>query len=155
MRRLPSPVVICCAVLLAGAAGIVGTALTQAIGRPILWELTAGYQGWVVVEYENPACPPPANTGLYIVISFDASGRACTSGVPPRGWRYERYEYVRASGERERIPVSGWGGGGRIWAGSFAPRQDRLPRPRGSFFVGTEAELQRSWSTRPKLHEMP
>lgn len=122
----------------------------QGIGRPIRWEIPAGYQGWVVVQYGNPACPPLTEDGLYVVVTIPVSGHACTSTPPPTGWSSYRYEYVSTDGTRREVPTSGHGGGGEIWAGSYTPRQAQVPFPEIHFFVGSEAALQRSWGTEPR-----
>lgn len=132
------------ALLIAG--GILGT-----VGRPIRYELPEGYRGWVVIQYQDPTCAPIRTEGIYLIITIPPSGRACTSDAIPRGWRYTRYDYVSPDGTRKTIPSSGWNPKREIWAGSWAPVQQGVTFPRSSFFVGTKAELEKSWPDRPQL----
>jgi hypothetical protein len=124
---------------------IIGVAvLTGDLGRPILWEFSPGYRGWVVVEYQRPDCPPLVKDGLYLIISVSASGRACTSSPIPLGWRYGRYEYVSEERRRKIIPSSGWDSNREITLLSvdFEKKLQFL-------FVGNRQELNRSWGSRP------
>jgi hypothetical protein len=101
------------------------------IGRPILWEVPAGYRGWASIRYEDPACPPLSTRGLFLVLSAIPDGHGCTSSRPPRPvWRYFRLEYVYPDGTRSR---------GKLSTGHF----DDLDKKLGFFFVGTEEELRR------------
>ena len=121
------------------------------IHRPVLYRLPANYQGWVVIEYEVSDCPQLKTEGLYIVIPVGPSGDGCTSsGSPLQVWRYTRYQSVGADGSYAEIHETGWGQGGRIWAGSFADKQSSIPYPQEQFFVGTESDLHNSWKDRPK-----
>src|SRR2546425_8241268 len=87
----------------------------------------------------------------YIVIPVGPSGDGCTSsGSPLQVWRYTRYQSVGADGSYAEIHETGWGQGGRIWAGSFADKQSSIPYPQEQFFVGTESDLHNSWKDRPK-----
>ena len=129
-------------------------ALGGGLGRPLRYELPAGYRGWVVIQYEDPACPPLQSKGIYLVIPIPPSGRACTSSPIPLGWRYTRYEYVSPDGTRRAIRWGGWHPDQEIWAGSWAPVQQGVSFPRSSFFVGAETELlERGWATRPDLRD--
>lgn len=118
----------------------------QGIGRPVLWEIPDGYVGWVEVQFGEPTCPPLRDAGIYLVVPVSSSGRGCTSANSLGSvWRYHRFESVRADGTREETPHTSWGGGGRIWALSFGG-QGKV----ASFFVGSEAELNESWASRPR-----
>ena len=137
------------AAALAGFAMLGVFWLAGGVGRPVLWDIPAGYRGWVKVEFENAACPPLGSAGVFTVVAAQPSGRGCTSEPYPGGWRFYRFEYVEANGTRTEIPVSGWGGGGEIWAESYARRQATVPYPNIIFFVGTEAELNNAGSSWP------
>jgi len=50
-----------------------------------LWEIPAGYRGWVVASYEDPRCPALAAERGRLVYRVDAAGRACTSSTFPEG----------------------------------------------------------------------
>jgi hypothetical protein len=122
------------------------------IHRPVLFRLPPNYQGWVAIEYERPDCPPLKTEGLFVVIPIGASGDGCTSSPSPftGGLRYTQYQSVGAGGAVTVIHATGWGRGGRIWAGSFAFKQTLIPYPIEQFFVGTESELKNSWKDEPK-----
>lgn len=138
------------AVLLVIVALIVLVAIRQGIGWPIRYEFASAYQGWVVIQYDNPTCSPFESDGIYLVIPIQPSGRACTSSPVPKGWRYNQYEYVAPDGERIRIPFGGEDN--RIWADSVAYAQATVRFPKQTFFVGTKKELESSWSERPLSH---
>jgi len=122
--------------------------------RPLLYELPSGLRGWVVIQHDDPSCPSIESRGLYVVISVPASGHACTSSPTMlTGSRFVRYEYVSPDGTRTRIPKSGWGGGGEIWAGHTILPGTGVSFKREAFFVGTEAELQKSWAAQPSLQD--
>jgi hypothetical protein len=108
---------------------------SHGIGRPLRWELPFGYRGWAVLFYDQPRCAPLERSGLYLVIRFDAIGRACTSESQLGGWRYNRFEYVLPDGGRVHLPISRRGGGGLIWGGAYT-----YPANAYKFFVGTQQE---------------
>ena len=137
--------------LLSGVALVIVVAINQGIGRPVRYELAPGYRGWVMVEHENPSCPPLVVKGLYLLIPVPPSGRACTSSPAPKGWRYFRYQYVTVDGQRTTIPSGGSGNENQIWASSHAPAQKEVTLPRATFFVGTKEELEKSWSQEPNV----
>lgn len=98
------------------SAGLLGCVLLGVLafllgwwGQPVLWELPVGYRGWVVVQYEDSACPPLPRRGIYKVIAVDPAGRLCTSSPMPTGFRYLRFEYVNPSGTKQ-VMLSGWYG---------------------------------------------
>jgi hypothetical protein len=147
-RRLVLIVLVVALVSLVGVAAVALYLLD--IQRPVVWEIAAGYHGWVVLSYDDPSCPALPTVGLYQVIPIPSSGRACTSSSLPPGLRYTRYEYVDAAGNRTELPVTAPGGGGMVWAQSYTPRQPGVPFPREVFFVGLEADLQHSWGSQPR-----
>lgn len=132
---------------------VIVVAIRQGVGRPIRYELPPGYRGWVLIEYENPSCPSLVTKGMYLVISIPSSGRACTSSPVPKGWRYSRYEYLAADGQRTTIPSGGQGKDNQIWASSHAFAQETVRFPRDRFFVGTKEELEKSWSKEPDVRD--
>jgi hypothetical protein len=121
---------------------IIGVApLTGNFGRPILWELSPGFRGWVVVKYQRSDCLPlSTTTSIFSVISVLASGQACTSSPMPKGWRYVRYEYVLGDGRRSLIPSSGWGSNSEI-----KPISVNSEKRMEVIFVGSQQELNKNW----------
>src|SRR5207302_9560182 len=113
--------------------------------RPLLSKIEDDYKGWVVVRYDDASCAQLNHEIIYLVISVPSSGMLCTSNPLPDGWRFNRFEYVSRGKVTRKIPYSRWGGHGEIWAGFDMPYKHSE-----SFFVGTEQELDRSWSQRPK-----
>jgi hypothetical protein len=108
---------------------------SHGIGRPLRWELPFGYRGWAVLFYDQARCAQLERSGLYPLIRFDQTGRACTSESQLRGWRYHRYEYVHPDGSRAHLPITRRGGGGLIWGNAYA-----YPANAYEFFVGTQQE---------------
>jgi len=113
--------------------------------RPLIYKIADSYRGWVVVRYDDPSCTPLEHENIFLVIAIPSSAIGCTSSPFQEGWRITLYEYVSGGKVTRRIPQSGWGDGGEIWAGFSMPYKHSE-----SFFVGTEQELKKSWSSRPK-----
>jgi hypothetical protein len=76
-------------------------------GRPILWEVPAGFRGWASVKYEEPQCERLRTRGLFLVLSALRDGLGCTSSQSPaRASRYYRLEFVAPDGTRTRGTIS-------------------------------------------------
>jgi len=135
------------------AALVTVIAFTQGLGRPIRYEFAPGFTGWVMIEYENPSCPPLQSKGFYIVIPISPNGRACTSSSVPRGWRYLRHEYVSPEGKRSIITHNGSESENLVWGGSVAPAQATVRFPRKTFFIGTRDQLEKNWATEPDVRD--
>jgi hypothetical protein len=103
---------------------------------PTRYELPPGYRGWVVVQFDDPNCPAMRSKGIYQVISISASGRGCTSNRPPKGWSYNPVVYVNADGSRKKVEA-------HFTSNSADGKWSH-------FFVGTQAELDKSWSNEPQ-----
>ncbi|SRR6266446_2024411 len=114
------------------------------LAGPISWRFSQGYRGWVVMEFQNPQCPPIAKEGLYLIVPVSASGRGCTSAPIPEGWRYTRYEYMDSQGKQTKLRANGWNTNSMIWPLSVNRKQKEW-----YLFVGTQDELNRSWGSRP------
>jgi hypothetical protein len=113
------------------------------IGRPVVYRFPAKYRGWAGVRYDDTKCSKMNTEKWYLVISFDVTGRACTSSPPPGGWRYYRYEYTDLDGSSHRLSAQK-----DVWAsattGPDIPRIETL-------FVGSKTELEQSWPGRNEL----
>ena len=121
---------------------LVGFFVASALLAPeIRWEFPDGFRGWVVVRHEDTGCPAMDQDGRIRVIKVDQRGCGCTSDPIPERWR-PSYAYVHPDGARTEILSTGWGGGGAVWGGATAPRQDSMPFPEHTFFVGTEEEFK-------------
>ncbi|HEV8653925.1 MAG TPA: hypothetical protein VGR85_00230 [Candidatus Limnocylindria bacterium] len=118
---------------------------TDTVGPDRRYEIPAAYRGWVIIQEATPECPPLGTDDGTLVFSIDQRGCGCTSGTGPNGWSHWTYVAVAADGGRTMLPDTGWGGGGLIWAG-FSGSGTIHAHPYSGFFVGTEDELQRSWT---------
>lgn len=112
---------------------------------PILYRIADGFVGWTVVSYADPSCAPLKRDGLFLAVAIDSRGLGCTSSPPVYGWQINLYEYVRGGRRTRFLRQSGWNRGGEIWGGFLMPA-----RHAESFFVGSQSQLERSWSKRPQ-----
>lgn len=127
-----------------GAIVLLGLYLIGEVGQPILYRLPGGFRGWVGIRYEDPTCPALGTEGWYLVVSVSAEGRACTLSPVPRGWRYNRYEYLYSDGRRRKLS----GNGEKVLlVGSTGPQKPSVE----TLFIGSAAELKDSWSRRSDL----
>lgn len=78
--------------------------MRHGVTRPTVYELPSGYRGWLQIYYEDATCPPNPTRGVYQVMRVGTDGRGCTSGSMPRGWHYQRAEYIGPNGERAAAP---------------------------------------------------
>lgn len=113
--------------------------------RPERYLIPAGYVGWVEVEYSVPNAPPLPIEDNSFLIRVPQSGRVRTSTPIEYGWAKNEY-YYDVNGQRQRLPLTGWGGGGLIWAGYTGERQGRSIFKE---FIGTEAQWRRSKDEEP------
>jgi hypothetical protein len=63
-------------------------------------EIPAGYEGYLVVQFQNPGCPPLELRQGYEVIRFGPDGRACASNTysEQEGVAKDRYFYFYPDG---------------------------------------------------------
>jgi hypothetical protein len=72
--------------------------------QEVVYEFSPHFKGWVLIQYEDPACNPlPSGTGS-IHVPIPESGCACTSDALPPGLRPRRFERVHPDGRREVLP---------------------------------------------------
>lgn len=122
--------------LLAGVYLAAMLLLGGGVGRPILWEVPAGFQGWASVRHGIPSCRPLLTRGLYIVASALPAGEGCTSSPAwASSWRYYRIEILRPDGTRTV---------GTLSTGRFFDKDAN----RHFLFVGTDDELHREGGPR-------
>lgn len=104
---------------------------------PFIFEIPAGYKGWVSVQFFRPDCPEMPMEGEKILVKLPADGRLCTATALGFGKAADEYYYVDAAGNRtdaradilqEHVAIEG------------AAPKNLFER----FFVGTEAELKTS-----------
>ena len=109
---------------------------------PDRWQLADRYVGWVVVQYENPNCPPLALAGGYNILRIPESGRLCTSSRQPDGEAFDRFEYVKSDGGIEEIDQRSM-----VWGGKTSSAH------RTFVFVGGEQRFRDSADSAEKLDE--
>jgi hypothetical protein len=125
--------------LLMPVLGVLGC---QDPGRqPLLYEIPAGYTGWVSVQFYRPDCPALPAEGDRQLIRVPRNGQLCTSSALGFGDAKDDYFFVDEAGRRteardrihrEHVALEGA-------AGSPTGKQifER-------FFVGTEEDLKRA-----------
>jgi hypothetical protein len=115
--------------------------------KPNRYLIPEGYVGWLTVKYQVRSAPAlPIEDGRYLVI-FPVSGQTQTSLEQEYGWANDEYFYYSPDGKRRLLRVTGWGGGGMIWAestGKDVVNGDEVIF--GRFFLGTEEEFRRKGS---------
>lgn len=127
------------------AAGLLGR-----MPRSEVYELPAGFRGWVYVAEDVPACPRLNVRDGVTYFRIAADGTACTSGAQLPGAYVARHVYLDEN--RTELKQTGWDSGGMIWGGYSHAVEQGGKRFRGSgFFVGTEMEFR----TSPVQHVPP
>jgi hypothetical protein len=121
----------------------------QKTRTPCIYEIPAGYTGWVIIEFECPDANaiPQKNGNLFFRI--EASGRLRTSSKQEYGWASDRY--FDSTGLK--MKQTSWGEGGMIWAGSTGSSQKANGRIHyyQTFFVGSEDAYRKSIKNLPEL----
>jgi hypothetical protein len=108
----------------------------------IYFDIPAGYVGWVSVRFHDQTCQHESTFLKRVRVTRD--GKACASFPHPGGWHGEFVIYSNEDGSRRQIPLT-----------LGAPNTPIGLDPASNiyvFFVGTEADLARSWNSEPKTH---
>jgi hypothetical protein len=104
------------------------------------YEIPGEYKGWMVVQFENPACPPLRSQGAFHVVSVPSSGRVCTSDHHPDRWIYHKFEYVYSDGTRKSLRWNDHGNPGtQVWLIGY-----RMEDKSDEIFVGDEEAMNHS-----------
>jgi hypothetical protein len=83
--------------------------------QAVIYEFPPHFKGWVLIQYEDPACAAlPSGTGS-IHVPIPESGCACTSDALPLGFRSIRFERVHPDSTREVIPSRVHDDSSEIW----------------------------------------
>jgi hypothetical protein len=132
MKRVMTLLAWLVGILVVSAAALVALMVLRfGVTRPTLYELQSGYRGWLHLRYEDPSCSPPSSSGLFQVIRVDTNGRGCTSSALPKGWHYQRAEYLNTDGSRSAAPP--------VWPLGHSEQQKLV-----IVFVGPEDEFRAS-----------
>jgi hypothetical protein len=121
--------------LLMTVLGVGGCANPQR--PPFIYEIPAGYKGWVSVQFFRPDCPQMETEGEKIVIKIPKDGRLCTGAPLGFGDADDEYYYVDAAGNRTDAKAD-------ILQEHVALESAAPKKIYERFFVGTEAELKTS-----------
>jgi hypothetical protein len=132
--------------------GVLLLAYWGGTARPVVYRIPAGFSGWALIEYDNPACPPLRADGLWLVVPIRPTGYGCTSSHSEfPAYHLVRYEYVDMEGRRTPIPSTIGGGGGGIWSSfAYGAAQNVSRRPVEGFFVGSEQQWRRNVDAEPR-----
>ena len=113
--------------------------------QPVRYLIPEGYVGWVRIEFRvKEALALPVEDGYYIC-KFPPNGHVQTSSDIEYGVAKDEYYYYSNSNLRP-LAITGWDGGGMIWAGSTGKSTDSnnvVTAIYEHFFVGTEEEYKR------------
>jgi hypothetical protein len=82
---------------------LVGFVLHRVFGRPMRYEIPAGFKGWLFVRFADPSCQPLLSQGMFFVVSVPPSGWVCTSTPESSGLVFYRFEYVNPNGSRQSL----------------------------------------------------
>lgn len=129
-------------------AVIVASSMTCESKPPEVYEIQAGYRGWVEVRAKRPGCAPLQRTTKATVFVIPPNGVLCTDSPIAFGWGREEFYYVkgntrvrlldRPAGRRSMIWNVEYYGSDGIGSGHDAQR-DRI-----RFFVGTRDDYERN-----------
>lgn len=92
--------------ILAGAvsiAGILGWFTLFPSPHVLKYELTEGFNGWVLIQYGDARRPELPVTGEALILSISASGCLCTATPIPEGFRRNVFERIASDGRRTAI----------------------------------------------------
>lgn len=117
-------------------------------GLPIAVNIPTDYRGWVILQYEDPMCPPYLRSKQYRVITVSDSGRGCTSGQQPLWIVNFVYGHIdESSAFKESFKSRGWDHHIHrmmIWEGTPPNFEKQTIYPITTFFVGTREEFESS-----------
>ena len=120
--------------------------------QEVVYEFPPHFKGWVLIQYEDPACAAlPSGTGS-IHVPILESGCACTSDAPPLGLRPNRYERIHPDGTKEALLFRWHDDSSEIWSqitGMGPSRSVRKKFLREAFFVGSKKEYVSQYKLNP------
>lgn len=127
-------------VLFGGCLAVGAFIIFHVLGRPMRYDIPGGYKGWLLIQFENPACPPLHSEGSFRVVAVPLSGRVCTSDHHPDHWTYYKFDYVYSDGTRKHLHWNDHGKPGlQVWLLGY-----RLDDKSEELFVGDEQAMNHS-----------
>ena len=84
--------------------------------QQVVYEFPPHFKGWVLIQWEDPACPALPSKPGSIQIPIPESGCACTSDALPLGLRPSRFERVHPDGTRETLLSGFHDDSSEIWS---------------------------------------
>lgn len=110
--------------------------LMGGVGRPVRWILPPDFEGWIQVEFNNPACPELQHESVYLEVRVSDSGNVCTPESLFSVWRYHRYVYEHPDGTHTVLNSNTWRGDLMVW-----------PVSQTRTFIGSEEAFRQQQGT--------
>lgn len=122
--------------------------------RAIVYDLPPRFKGWVLLQFEDPACEPLSAGTWSTHWVIPESGCACTSDAPLLGLRENRYERVNPDSTREKVSELWHDDSSEIWSHLGLTKEPHSSDAikqfwRSTFFVGTKAEYESQYKGNP------
>lgn len=111
--------------------------------RIVFWNIPDNFRGWVTVTFDVPNCNQQSHL-FWTTVPIDQTGRGCSRFPFQGGWTVNRYAYIKADGSHTTLSSDGG------TAVSALPLGYSSKYKTYEFFVGTEAERDKSWQSSPK-----
>ena len=124
----------------------------------VVYEFPPRFKGWVLIQWEDPACAALPSKPGSIHIPIPESGCACTSDALPLGLRPNRYERIHSDGTKEVVPFRWHDDSSEIWShisGRGPSRAVHQPLLREAFFVGSGKEFDSQYKLNPVGPQFP
>ena len=124
----------------------------------VVYEFPPHFKGWVLIQWEDPACPALPSEPGSIQIPIPESGCACTSDALPLGLRPRRFERVHPDGTKEALLFRWHDDSSEIWSlltGMGPSRSVHKTLLREAFFVGSGKEFDKQYKLNPVGPQFP
>lgn len=141
-------------ILVSGVVFLVVLNVFLGVGnRAVVYDLPPHFKGWVLLQYEDPACSTLSAGTWSKHWAIPESGCACTSDAPLLGLRKYKYERVNPDGTREEAPLRWHDDTSEIWSPlgliKVPSKAQNKPFWRSTFFVGTKKEFESQYRGNP------
>jgi hypothetical protein len=124
----------------------------------VIYDFTPLFKGWVLIQYEDPACTALPTGTWSIHIPIPESGCVCTSDTLALGPRQTRYKRVHLDGTSKDIPDRWHDNTSEIWShitGMGPSKSVHKPFLREAFFVGSGEEFDKQYKLNPVGPQFP